>query len=309
MALGHTQLLYKGREQFPDPLKGATFHFPYNLRLPQWEGRAVILLSYTPLLLFCKRGLDSCREQRRWERKESSWDYSLNRQGSIQPNFLNHPGLFSSLNSSFHIGHLSQALPPASPTRITSTVISRWLRLQFWWTYGPQKKSTEHQRTLMIQMLILLFICEEKKFTMFVYYVRICYFVFSLFTSFWSRRNEKNATKVTTAHYDCHDHLYVQQLHSHQKGHPLVSSGGHPHHCPHYLNPCHPHYLNPRRHSISFSWFWEPSESPLWSPMRHHHYLSVQTEQHSPFWHFLPISTPQNITTYHQDCCYKWWSR
>jgi hypothetical protein len=136
----------------------------------KWVGKSRIPLSFIPPppLLSCKRGSGSCKEWKKWERKENSSECSpnLNSSISIPPCLTNsHRGYFSTLSSSSHQGHLHK-FPSLFRLHLRAdgrqTILSA--RPHSSWTHGATQITDPSNSTTLILItlkLILLFICKR----------------------------------------------------------------------------------------------------------------------------------------------------
>ena len=138
----------------------------------KWVGKTSrIPLSSIPPLLSFKRGSGSCREWKKWERKESSWECSPNQINisiSIPPCLLSsHRGYFSTLSWSYHQGHLPKLpslfrLHLRADVRITlsATPHSSWIHGATQMIIDPLWMNST-TLILITLKLILLFICKR----------------------------------------------------------------------------------------------------------------------------------------------------
>ena len=136
----------------------------------------VVLLSFIPPLLYCKRGLDSSKEWRKWERKEHSRECSpnlnINSSIPIPPciMFSHQAGCFSTLSWAFHQDHhpMLHSLLAHNPKPIMQITLAATARHNSSWTRAPQiidpllsLLSINPMTLILTLMLILLSICKR----------------------------------------------------------------------------------------------------------------------------------------------------
>lgn len=136
--------------------------------LPRWVEKAMTPLLFTHLLLCCKKGLDSCREWRRWERRESFWWKILETKGgSALRSITSHPGCPPILNWSFLLHLLQKLLSPSGQACRSSIPTSMATRTHCWRIYSEGMNSScglqwiNFMNQTLILMLIHLFICKH----------------------------------------------------------------------------------------------------------------------------------------------------